>query len=68
MAGAAPDLGEVLLAGLAGIFGALTTSDQPRQEPIPVAPTITRPPGLGISTNTLILIGVGAFVLVQLLK
>lgn len=69
MAGAASDLGQTVLSGaLVGILGALTADQRPVQQPVPVAPSIERPAGLGIPTSTLLLAGVGIFVVVQLLK
>lgn len=66
MAGEAPDVGDVLLGAVGGIFTALAGGTPPVQKPIPVAPSIARPGAL--PTSTLILIGIGAFVLVQLMK
>lgn len=70
MAGEAPDLGSSILTGaLTGILGALTASVTPRQEPVPVAPSIERPPMVfGLPITTLLLIGIGAFVAIKLLR
>lgn len=70
MAGAAPDLGEAIFLGaLAPIFAAITGDQTPTQVPIPQAPSIARS-GLiaGISTGTLLVLGLGALVLFKLAK
>jgi hypothetical protein len=70
MAGDAPELGQAILAGiLTPILGALKADDAPERIPTPTPPTIERP-GLiaGISSGTLLLLGVGAFLLFKLAK
>ena len=69
MAGEVPDTGEgILIGALTGILSALTGAKQPVQAPIPVAPSIARPTVLGLPLPTLLLVGVGAFVVLKLLK
>jgi hypothetical protein len=71
MSGAAYEVGQGALVGaLTGILGALDTgAGEPTREPTPTPPSLARPTMiLGLPIATVVLLGLGTFLVMRLAK